>query len=257
MSKQTTVQVPSAIRIGSVRVLVGNDSASLVDVGALRNPIFKSLAENQAIKFDNVADINKYVLGKRVQVTFDLAEIKFDNLAVLDGGILNLATVAASPVTVTAEAHGTGWVIGKPIRANFKNGANTIVTSIVVKSGVTTLTAGTDYNSYVGDGVNGTLGYTYIVPITAQAGAITFGYSYTPNASKKLTFNDSGTKTLKYMRIVNTDNSGKEFRIDIENGTNFAPLSVDFAGDAQDDVAILPIDFQGDIVEWVDEQQTV
>lgn len=257
MSRQTTIQVQSSIRKGSVKVLVGNSLASLVDVGALRNPIFKSLAENQAVKFDNVADLSKFVLGKRIQITFDLAEIKFDNMAVLDGGILNLTTVANSPVAVTNESHGTGWVVGKPIKLNNKNGDKTIVASIVVKGGGSTLALTTNYVTYVGDGTNGELGYTYIVPVTANATAITADYSYTPNASKKLTFNDSGTKTLKYMRLVNTDENGKEFRIDIENGTNFAPISVDFAGDAQDDVAILPIDFQGDIIEWVDEQQTV
>jgi hypothetical protein len=126
----------------------------------------------------------------------------------------------------------------------------------VVKQGVTTLTLNTDYKTYVGDGTNGDLGYTYIVPLTAQTNAITFGYSYTPNESKNITFNDSGTKTLKVMRIINTDENSKEFRIDIEDGTNFAPISVDFAGDAEDNVAILAVDFQGNIVEWVDEQQT-
>lgn len=254
MSKQTTIQQIKSIRKGSVRVLVGDSSAALVDVGALRNPVFKSLAENQAIKFDNVNDLSKFVLGKRVQLTFDLAEINFDNMSVLDGGILNLTTVAGSATPVTDEAHGTGWTVASPIMLNKKNGANTIVSTIVVKSGASTLTANTDYKTYVGDGSNGSLGYTYIVPLTAQAGAITVSYSYTPNASKKLTFNDSGTKTLKYMRLVNTDENGKEFRIDIQNGTNFAAISVDFASDVQDDVAILPIDFQGDIVEWVDEQ---
>lgn len=238
-------------------MLVGANSASLVDVGALRNPVFKSLAENQAIKFDNVDDLKKFVLGKRVQLTFDLAEINLTNMAELDGGILNLTTIAGSATPVTGEAKGTGWTIGNPIRLNNKNGANTIVTSIVIKENGVTLVANTDYRTYVGDGTNGTLGYTYIVPVSARTLAITADYSYTPNASKKLTFNASGTKTLKYMRIVNTDENGKEFRIDVENGTNFAPISVDFAGDAQDDVAVLPIDFQGDIVEWIDEQQTV
>lgn len=254
MSKQTTIQVTKAIRKGSVRVLVGASLASLVDVGALRNPIFKSMAENQAIKFDNVDDLNKFVLGKKVQITFDLAEINFDNLAVLDGGILNLTTVASTPTAVTAEAHGTGWTVANPIRLNNKNGANTIVSSIVVKENAVALTLNTDYKTYVGDGSNGTLGYTYIVPLVARTLAITVDYSYTPNASKKLTFNDSGTKSLKYMRLVNTDENGKEFRIDIGEGTNFAPISVDFAGDAQDDVAILPVDFQGNIIEWIDEQ---
>lgn len=254
---QTTIQNAPAIRKGSVRVLIGNAFNSLVDVGALRNPIFKSLVENQAIKFDNVDDLKKFVLGKKAQITFDLAEINLTNMAQFDAGFMNLTTVAGSPTAVTDEAHGTGWTVASPIKLNNKNGANTIVSSIVVKAGASTLTLNTDYKTYVGDGSNGELGYTYIVPLTSQASAITVSYSYTPNASKKLTFNDTGTKTLKCMRIVNTDENDKEFRIDIENGTNFAPISMDFAGDAEDNVAIMPIDFQGDIVEVVDEQQTV
>ena len=254
MSKQTTIQASKTIRKGSVRVYVGANFSSLVDVGALRNPVFKSLAEDQAVKFDNVADLNKFVNGQRASISFDLAEVNFDNIAVLDGGILTLATVAGTPVAVVAEAHGTGWTIGQPIGCTFKNGDNSIVASIVVKSGATTLALTTDYKTYVGDGSNGTKGVTYITPVSAQAGAITFGYSYTPNASKKITFSDSGTKTLNVMRIVNTDENDKQFKIDIQNGTNFTPISVNFASDIKDDVAILPISFQGDIVEWVDEQ---
>jgi len=236
--------------------MIGNAFNALVDVGALRNPIFKSLVENQAIKFDNVDDLKKFVLGKKAQITFDLAEINLTNMAQFDAGFMNLTTVAGSPTTVTAEAHGTGWTVASPIKLNYKNGANTIVSSIVVKA-PSTLVLNTDYKTYVGDGSNGELGYTYIVPLTTQAGAITVDYSYTPNTSKKLTFNDTGTKTLKCMRIVNTDENGKEFRIDVQNGTNFAPISIDYAGDAEDNVAIMPIDFQGDIVEIVDEQQIV
>lgn len=237
--------------------MIGSAFNALVDVGALRNPIFKSLVENQAIKFDNVDDLKKFVLGKKAQITFDLAEINLTNMAQFDGGFLNLTTVASSPVAVTGEAHGTGWTVANPIKLNNKNGANTIVSSIVVKADGSALTLNTNYKTYVGDGTNGELGYTYIVPLTASTAVITADYSYTPNASKKLTFNDTGTKTLKCMRIVNTDENGKEFRIDVENGTNFAPISMDFAGDAEDNVAIMPIDFQGDVVEVVDEQQIV
>lgn len=251
---QTIIQDADTIRKGSIRVLIGDSSASLVDVGALRNAAFKSLVENQSIEFDNVPPLAKFVKGKRVQVTFDLAEIDFDNMAKFDGGILNLTTVAASPVTVTAEAHGTGWTLGQPIATTYKNGDNTAVSTLVVKNGATTLTLNTDYRVYVGDGTNGQLGHTYVVPLTAQSLAITFGYSYTPNASKKITFTDSGAKSLKYLRIINTDANGKEFRVDIKDGTNFSPIAVTFAGDTKDDVAILPIDFQGEVVEWVDEQ---
>ena len=77
-------------------------------------------------------------------------------------------SVASSPVAVTAEAHGTGWTIGTPFKLLNKNGANTIVSSIVVKAGGSALVLNTDYRTFVGDGTNGTLGYTYITPITAQ-----------------------------------------------------------------------------------------
>jgi hypothetical protein len=43
--------------------------------------------------------------------------------------------VAGTPVVITAEAKGTGWVVGKPIRLNNKNGANTVVASITIKAG--------------------------------------------------------------------------------------------------------------------------
>ena len=137
-----------------------------------------------------------------------------------------------------------------------KNGDNTVVASITVKGGGSTLSLNTDYRIFVGDGSNGELGYTFITPITSQAGAITADYTYTPNASKKIVFSDSGTKTLKVMRISNTDENGKIFKIDIENATNFSAPVITFAGDDADDVAVLPITFQGDVVEITDEQQT-
>mgnify|MGYP007071571040 CR=1 FL=1 len=252
--KQTTIQNPEAIRKGSVRVLVGDDFNNLVDVGALRNPVFTSMAEIQQIDFDNVDPLRKFVKGQRVQITFDLAEINFPNLAALSGGLINLSATAGSPVNVDGEEHGIGWVVGVPFKLNHKNGDDTIVSSIVVYGGSDTLVNNTDYDTYVGDGQNGEKGATYIVPLTSEAGAITVDYTYTPNAKRTITLNDAGASVLKCLRIINEDENGKEFKIDIEDGTNFAPISVDFAGDEEDDVAILPVDFQGNLVEWTDEQ---
>lgn len=254
---QTTIQKTPAIRKGAVKVEIGDSFASLVDIGALRKPVITSLAENQSIKFDNVNELKKFVNGKRMQMAFDLCEINLTNMAKLDAGLVTLSTVAGSATPVVGEAHGTGWTQGQPIKLTNKNGANTVVASITVKAGGSSLVLNTDYRIFVGDGSNGELGYTFITPITAQAGAITVDYTYTPNASKKLVFADSGTKTLKVMRISNTDENGKVFKIDIENATNFSAPVITFAGDDADDVAVLPISFQGDLVEIVDEQQTV
>jgi len=254
---QTSIQTAEAIRKGSVTVEIGDNFSSLVNIGALRKPVFTSLAENQEIKFDNAEALKKYVNGKKVKVSFELCEINLTNLAKLDKGLVTLTPVAGSATPVTAEALGTGWTQGQPIKLLNKNGANTVVGSIVVKSGgSTTLALNTDYRVYVGSGANGVLGATYIVPITAQAGVLTADYSYTPNASKKLTFAESGTKTDVVMRLSNTDENSKVFKIDIEKGSNFAPQVITFAGDDADDVASMPIEFQGEIVEITDEQET-
>jgi hypothetical protein len=254
---QTTIQNPTAIRKGAVKVEIGDDFDSLVNIGALRNPVINSVAENQAITFDNVDDLKKFVNGKKVEMSFDLAEINLTNLATLDAGLIELTTQAGTEQNVTGEALGTGWTVGQPIKLAKKNGDGTIVTNIVIDADGTPLTADMDYYTYVADGSNGESGYTYIVPVTAQAGVLDADYNYTPNASKTITLKDSGTKTGKVMRITNVDENGKEFKIDIENATNFAPISIDFAGDDEEDVAILPITFQGQLVEIKDEQQTV
>lgn len=251
---QTTIQNPEAIRKGSIRVLVGDAFDSLVDVGALRNAVFTSLVETQTIEFDNVDPLKKFVKGKRVQVAFDLAEINLENISELNGGLFTLSTVAGSPVAVEDEALGTGWTQGQPIKLDHKDGDNTVVGSIVINADGTPLTLNTNYRVYVGDGSNGELGATYIVPITTSSAVLTADYSYTPNASKKLTFAESGNSVLKKMRIINEDADGKQFRMDIEDGTNITPVSIDFAGDAEDDVAVLPVTFEGNLVEWVDEQ---
>jgi hypothetical protein len=250
----TTIQAQASIRTGSLRIKVGDSFAALVDIGAIRKPKFASLAKNQEIAFDNVDSLKRFVDGDKAQIEFELCEINLTNLAVFDAGLITLTPVAGSATPVTGEAHGTGWTQGTPIRLTNKNGANTIVSSIVVKAAGSALVLNTDYRTYVGDGTNGELGYTYVVPVTSQSGAITVDYSYTPNASKKLTFSASGAKTLKCVRIENIDATGKVFRIDIEDATNTNAVSIDFPGDDEENVAVLPLKLEGSIVEVIDEQ---
>lgn len=257
MSRQTTIQVTEAIRKGSVRVLVGDDFGSLVDIGALRDPILNSLAENQEIEFDNVDSLKKFVKGKKVQVTFNLAEINLTNIEKLDSGLVSLSTVAGTLVSgATQLVVSGGWNFNQFIKIENQNGDGSAITVNSV-TGATDGALVEDTDFYVTQNENGEYGIMIIdsATVTTEGQNVTIDYDYTPNASKKLTFNESGNKTLKAMRLINIDENDKEFRIDIENGTNFAPISIDFAGDIEDNVAILPVDFQGDLVEWVDEQQ--
>jgi hypothetical protein len=252
---QTTIQKADAIKKGSVKIQVGDSFSALTDIGAIRDPQMTLMVEPQNIEFDNVDDLRQFAEGDKVQFSFLLAEINLTNLSKFDKGLVNLTSIAGSATPVTAEAKGTGWTQGQPIKLNNKNGANTIVGSIVVKSGVTTLTLNTDYRTYVGDGSNGELGATYIVPITTNAGVITVDYSYTPNASKKITFTKTGTKTLIVARITNTDANGKVFKIDIQNVTNIVAPVLDFPADDEAEVQTIPVTLEGYIVEITDEQQ--
>jgi len=254
---QTTVQQLAAIRKGSVRVLVGDDFSSLVDIGALRNPVFTSLVENQSIVFDNVDELKKFVNGKKVQVSFDLAEINFSNLAVLDSGFVNVETIAGSLVEDAVQTVNIGWAYNKFIEIENQNGnGETILIDSVTGATDGLLVEGTDY--YKSQNEKGKWGIFIIdsATLTTLNQNISIVYDYTPNASKKVTFSESGNKILKAMRLINTDESNKTFKIDIEEGTNFSPISIDFAGDDEEDVAILPVEFHGNIVDIVDEQQT-
>lgn len=251
---QTIVQDADAIRKGSVLVKIGVDFDHLVDIGALRDPKLTSLSEAQSIEFDNVDDLRQFAEGDKAELAFTLCEINYENIALFDKGIINLEDIAGSATPVTAEAHGTGWDIGVPFGLNNKNGDNSEVSSIVVKAGVTTLDIDDDYVVYVGDGSNGTLGVTYIVPVSAQAAAITVGYSYTPNASKRVTFNKFGTKELVVCRMTNTNADGKVWKLDMDNVTNVSSSAIDFAGDDEAEVATMAITLQGYITEIIDEQ---
>lgn len=252
---QTDIQNLSAIKQGSVKVLIGNDFDNLVDIGAVRDPVITSLVENQSIEFDNTDPLKKFVKGKRIQVTFTLCEINFANIAVLDDGIMNLTTVAGALVSGETQAVASGaWNYETFIPIENQNGDGSAV-AVSGISGATdgSLTEDTDFNVVE---ANGKYGIVFHAGgnITTLSQIMTITYSYTPNASKKLTVNDSGTKVLKAMRLINTDANGKVFQLDINEGTNFAPFALDFATDVEDNVATAPIDFQGKFVQWIDEQ---
>lgn len=254
--RQTAIQVPEAIRKGSVRVLVGDDFNSLVDIGALRDAVINFLAEGQTIEFDNAPSIDTFVKGDRIQVTFNLAEINFDTIAALDAGLINLSTVAGTPVPNATQLVVAGqWAYNTFIPIENQNGDGTAINvDSVVAATNGSLVAGTDY--FLSQDANGVYGIMVIdsATVTTLNQNLTIQYDYTPNASKKITSNASGKKTLKVMRLINIDNNGKTLKLDIEDGTNKAPISIDFAGDDEDDVAIQAVDFQGVFVEYVDEQ---
>lgn len=236
---QTQVQKANAVRVGNGILKLGG-----TNIGLLRNAILNVEYNTLQIRAHN-----GYLPPKKkpasVVFTAELYEIDVDNLVLADGQGTK-STASASPVNVTGEALGTGRTVGSPIKINNKNGANTIVTSVVVDAGGSALTLNTDYRLYVGNGENGELGYTYIVPLTTQAGVLDVDYTYTPLASSTYTISDV-LQLCDQMEVIfeNVDSAtGKVFRITIPAGYSNGNLNFAFqSDDTVDDVMTLPISF--------------
>jgi len=240
---QTQVQDSQALKFGSVKLLLGDDAGSLVDVGALRGFSFESKAENSEVQFDNCPSITKFMKGDRGSFKFSLAEINLETLKKTDDGLVNIEYVAGTPVNVSGES--VTLNADQSVALANKNGANTRVGSIVV----TGKTEGVDYEVFVDAN-----GYTRLTKIGAGSWTANVAYTYTPNQAKKITFNTTGQKIGKYARIINTDSTGKEFRIDIQDVTNITPLALPFVSDNADDVMVAEMELEGTIVEVIDEQ---
>ena len=169
---------------GDLYVRAAGSSGSYNRLASIRGAAANITIGNQLeIKADDTKLLAKYTKPiPTITITEWLEVADRDNLALLLGG--NSSDTAGAPVAVTGEALGTGWTVGQPIKLTYKNGDDTEVASITIDADGTPLVLNTDYNVYVGDGTNGDLGYTYIVPITAQAGVLDADYTYTPNSSE-------------------------------------------------------------------------
>lgn len=245
MPYQTQVIKPEAIRIGSAKIEVGDSEASLINLGAVRSVALQEQWEKVKITGDNVGTIKEFIKNHIATLTFNWLEIDLDSLAQLRGGIDNVSLIDAEPVSVTGEVLGTGWIVGKPIKLANKNGDGSRVSGITIKAGVTTLSEGTDYNTYVGDGVNGEKGATYIVPVSEQSEVLTAGYSYTPNAARMLTTGGKTEISPKVVRLTNINQDGKKFEVTIYKASNASGINLTLPADDADDVWNTPVTIEG------------
>ncbi len=200
--------------IGILEVAPQATPGVLTRVASVRGTVlnFDVTANAVDIKADDTGTVFKgHIPEVRIEGTF-LENADRDTMLLLLGG--TDSDVAAAPVSITTEALGTGWTVGQPIKLVNKNGDDTEVASIVIDAAGAPLVLNTDYNVYVGDGVNGELGFTHIVPITVQAGVLDADYDYTPNAREDLTFPVSFTESPRlYVKITATDSATANTRV--------------------------------------------
>lgn len=241
---QNTIQKTAALRFWSGILSVStDDGATYTNLWGLKDAKVTVKKKIKEMVLDN-ARMPPKIKIEEIKLSATLYEIVLANLNSIDG-FADYSSVTGSATPVTAEAKGTGWTIGKPIRLNYKNGANTQVASIVVKAGGSALTVSTNYVIYVGDGTNGDLGYTYVVPVTASALAITVDYSYTPYQRNEQLFKD----VEKYLstnrfKFVNLDANGKEFGIEFYKGYNVGDTEFAFKSDDDTDAMGLWIEIK-------------
>jgi len=250
---QTNLQKTGALRYGSVTLYIGDDFGSLINIGAIRNMSFEHKAENIEVAFDNVPSIKKFKNGRKASFVFDLAEIDLTTFATTDSGLVIKTDIAGTAVNVVDESAVLTGVSGKALAK--KNGNNSLVTNIVVTNlaGTTTYVKNTHYTLQLGADGFTRIARTDTSTIT-DGQTVIIDYTYTPNVSKKMTFNTGGTKAYKVARIVNLNNDGKEFRIDLENVTNIKPLTTPFQADDSDNLMVCSMELEGSVKEISDEQ---
>lgn len=249
---QTQLQKPNALRYGSVTLSIGDDFGSLVNIGAIRNMSFEHKVENVEVAFDNVPPIRKFKNGKKASFVFDLAEIDLTTFSKTDAGLVVQSTIAASPVNITDEAVTLSDTKATALQNRHGDGSG--VDSLVVSdASENAYTLNTDYTVQLGAD-----GRVYIARIDgggiSDNEEVLVDYSYTPNEAKRMVFNTGGTKTYKVARIVNINNEGKSFQIDLDNVTNIKPLTTPFQADDSDDIMVCSMELEGTVVEIIDEQ---
>jgi len=255
----TTIQKSAAIKFGSTKLEIGASLGSLINLGAIRDMEFTSKAENIEIPFDNTASIKRFKNGQKASVKCLLTEIDMATFAETDAGLVVQTVVAGTLVSAYNDVIASGsWGYNDPIVMTNQNGSGTQLT-ITSVTGATDglLVSGTDY--FVGQDALGRTIVTIIdsVTVTTEAQVLTIVYDYTPNASKNITLNDTGTKTFKVVRITNTDSSGKDFIVELSSVTNITPLVMPFLADDADDVMTVEIELEGLVTLIKDEQSTV
>jgi len=235
---QNTVQKPDTIRLWS-----GVLKINWVNIWAIKKAWLDVSYKIAQLKFANAQLPPRKKVDKVVFKT-EIVELFLDTIQTIFGW--DMTTVAWVATPITNEAKWTGWVIWKPIKLSNKNGANTSVASIVIKANWTALVLNTNYAVYVWDGANWEFGYTYITPMTANALVITADYSYTPYASKKLTYDDViDVLTLNPVTFENTNSDWKKFSLNILQWVATSWLAFDFANDDDlENFASIPVEFE-------------
>jgi hypothetical protein len=241
---QTTTQKVSTIRFGSAKIEVGETVAGLVNLGTAENIEFTEEFTPIVFKPHNTPEITVGVRDHYATAKFDLWEIDMSNLNLIRGGIDTYSTVAGSPVTVTDELvklEGT-----KMVRLANRSGDGSEPTTITVKDSTnTSATRNTDF--VIGVDASGwpVIGRVSASTVITTGETVKVSYTYTPNASTKLSTGGKNTIAPRVVRLTNTNSLNKKFQITIYAAKNQGGIELKLPGDDSEDPVSTPIELKG------------
>ena len=233
---QTTVQNKNAIRFGSGKLEIGPNINNLINIGAVRNALFREEWEDVEVRSDNAGVIKVGIKEHVAFIECDMMEVNLETMKTVRGNLDTLTTVAGEPTSIEDESHvleSTDFV-----RLQYRNGDGTEVGSIVVKDeNETILTRNTDYVLAIDS-----VGYTCIARIengTLSSGdEVKVSYQYTPTSAITMTSGGRVTISDRVIRITNINENEKEFRITLYKATINEGTEIEFPGDDDDDPAM-------------------
>ncbi len=252
----------SALDSGSLMIqygnlFVGDDSASAVEVGAVRDVKFMGEPVRTRVLSDNRGEIVNKI---RLQGNFEATLLEPGNMAILENifkGLVTKAAVAGSIVNNYQQTVASGsWAYDKFIPFDKQNADGTYpnVDSVTLGTdGVIVLH--TDYEK-VKDSATGKWGIVIrdSSTVTTQSQSVVIQFDYTPATSLTLTGGTNQTATPRYIKIEgpSEDDSSVKRTIEITQAICNSPLLMEFVDvENGNDVGKMPVRFEGmKGVEW-------
>ncbi len=234
---------------GGCTVFVGDDEASLVDIGVI--PI--ETDTNIEITYDKVKIqgskrelISSYVKNMKAKAATEIYQIRLDIINKLTGGVMNLNPISGSIINDENFTVKPGWDKGQLyiLPGQNSNGNKQAITSII--AGSKTLAEGTDYIQ--SKDASGRWGIVVLAASTALSTAnLNITYSYTPATAIKASMGSANVSiSPKVVRFLLMQ-EGKKFQVTLFAALMEGGIKLSFPGVDNDKPATLPISIEGDL----------
>jgi hypothetical protein len=238
-----------AILIEYGNLWVGDDSGSLVDMGALRNIRFTSEMITTIINSDNRGEIiRKSRMPGKIEAEL-LEPGDADTLENIFKGLVAKSSVAGSIVNNYSQVIASGeWAYNTfiPFDFNDADGTNVNIDSVTLGTNGA-IVANTDYHTFQHH--DGRWGIIIVdsSTVTTLAQTVTIQFDYTPAASKVLTGGTNQTASPRYVKIIapSEDSALLTREIVLESALATSPMLLAFVEvESAGDVGVMPVTFE-------------